>query len=173
MPIHSIDLSLLWYRNFCFHFQMLSWNINKRWARWVYSDAGRSDCSSVMLCYAMLYYVMLRCFVHKKRILIGIWTGFTWLLRYDTHVKALSAQYCQWYGRKEDSVAITWLHVYPINMPLCASTGHVLGRCCQHRTSTGPVLATNGMFTKMVADELVWVYSTAVVYYAITVVVRQ
>ena len=32
-------------------------------------------------------------------------------------------------------------------MPLCASTGPVLGRCCQHRTSTGPVLATNGMFT--------------------------
>ena len=34
----------------------------------------------------------------------------------------------------------------PINMPLCASTGPVLLRCCQHRTSTGPVLATNGMF---------------------------
>ena len=31
-------------------------------------------------------------------------------------------------------------------MPLCASTGPVLGRRCQHRTSTGPVLATNGMF---------------------------
>jgi len=26
----------------------------------------------------------------------------------------------------------------------------VLGRCCQHRTSTGPVLATNGMFTGLV-----------------------
>ena len=36
---------------------------------------------------------------------------------------------------------------YPINMPLCASTGPVLVRCCQHPTSTGPVLATNGMFT--------------------------
>ena len=35
----------------------------------------------------------------------------------------------------------------PINKPLCASTGHVLDRNCQHRTSTGPVLATNGMFT--------------------------
>ena len=32
-------------------------------------------------------------------------------------------------------------------MPLCASTGPVLGRCCQHRPSTGPVLATNGMYT--------------------------
>ena len=32
-------------------------------------------------------------------------------------------------------------------MPLCASTGPVLGRCCQHRTSTGPVLVTSGMFT--------------------------
>ena len=35
----------------------------------------------------------------------------------------------------------------PVNMPLYASTGPVLGRCCQHRTSTGPVQATNGMFT--------------------------
>ena len=34
-------------------------------------------------------------------------------------------------------------------MPLCASTGPVLGRCCQHRTSTGPVLVTNGMFTRV------------------------
>ena len=32
-------------------------------------------------------------------------------------------------------------------MPVHASTGPVLGRCCQHRTSTGPVLANNGMFT--------------------------
>ena len=44
------------------------------------------------------------------------------------------------------------IHLYlewtiPIIMPWCASTGPVLGRCCQHRTSTGPVLATNGMFT--------------------------
>jgi len=36
--------------------------------------------------------------------------------------------------------------LFPVNMPLCASTGPVLARCCQHRTSTGPVLATNGMF---------------------------
>ena len=35
----------------------------------------------------------------------------------------------------------------PINMPLCASTGPVPGRCWQHRPGTGPVLATNGMFT--------------------------
>jgi len=34
---------------------------------------------------------------------------------------------------------------YPINMPLCASTGPVLVQCCQHQTSTGPVLATNDM----------------------------
>ena len=32
-------------------------------------------------------------------------------------------------------------------MPLVASTGPVLVRCCQHRPSTGPVLAHNGMFT--------------------------
>jgi len=32
-------------------------------------------------------------------------------------------------------------------MLLCASTGPVVGRCWQHRTSTGPVLATNGVFT--------------------------
>ena len=42
------------------------------------------------------------------------------------------------------SCVLQWV---PINMPLCASTVPVLGRCCQHRTSTGPVLATNGMFT--------------------------
>ena len=30
-----------------------------------------------------------------------------------------------------------------INMPVCASTGSVLGRCCQHRSSTGSVLAHN------------------------------
>jgi len=34
---------------------------------------------------------------------------------------------------------------FPVNMPLVASTGHVLARCWQHRTSTGPVLAHNGM----------------------------
>jgi len=33
-----------------------------------------------------------------------------------------------------------------LNMPLCASTGLVLARCCQHQTSTGSVLATNCMF---------------------------
>ena len=32
-------------------------------------------------------------------------------------------------------------------MPLCDGTGHILGRCCQHRTSTVPLLATNVMFT--------------------------
>ena len=37
---------------------------------------------------------------------------------------------------------------FPINMPLCASTGPALGRCWQHRTSTGPVLAhVYSMFT--------------------------
>ena len=35
---------------------------------------------------------------------------------------------------------------YHLNMPLVASTGPVLVRCCQHRSSTGPVLAHNGMF---------------------------
>ena len=34
----------------------------------------------------------------------------------------------------------------PVNMPLVASTGPVLVRCWQRRTSTGPVLAHNGMF---------------------------
>jgi len=37
--------------------------------------------------------------------------------------------------------------VTPINMPLRASIGPVLGRCCQHWTSTGLVLAPTGMFT--------------------------
>ena len=34
-------------------------------------------------------------------------------------------------------------------MLLVASTGPVLVRCCQHRPSTGPVLAHNGMFMGM------------------------
>ena len=33
-----------------------------------------------------------------------------------------------------------------VNMPLVASTGPALVRCWQHRPSTGPVLAHNGMF---------------------------
>ena len=36
--------------------------------------------------------------------------------------------------------------VSPVNMPLVASTGPVLGQCWQHRPSTLPVLAHNGMF---------------------------
>ena len=36
---------------------------------------------------------------------------------------------------------------HPVNMPVCASTGPVQGRCCQHRPITGPVPATNDMFT--------------------------
>jgi len=39
------------------------------------------------------------------------------------------------------------LSVFFSEYPLCASTGPVPVRCCQHRTSTGPVLAHNGMFT--------------------------
>ena len=34
---------------------------------------------------------------------------------------------------------------FPLNMPLVASTGPVLVRCWQHRPSTGPILAHNGM----------------------------
>ena len=46
---------------------------------------------------------------------------------------------CEWLSNDKCCV--------PINMPFRASTGHVLGRCWQHRHSTGPVLAHNGMFT--------------------------
>ena len=35
----------------------------------------------------------------------------------------------------------------PVNMPIGASTGPVLVRRWQHRPSTGPVLARNGIFT--------------------------
>jgi len=38
----------------------------------------------------------------------------------------------------------------PVNMPLVASTWPVLVRCWQHRPSTGPVLAHNGMGTRAV-----------------------
>jgi len=37
----------------------------------------------------------------------------------------------------------------PVNRPERASTGPVLGRCYQHRTSNGPVLAHYGMFLGM------------------------
>jgi len=40
----------------------------------------------------------------------------------------------------------------PINRPLRTSTGPVLDRCWQHRPSTGPVLATNGMFSDMLQE---------------------
>ena len=39
-----------------------------------------------------------------------------------------------------------FIAIFPVNMPLVASTGPVLVRCCQHRPSTGPVLAHNCMF---------------------------
>ena len=47
----------------------------------------------------------------------------------------------------------------PVNMPLTASTGPVLVRCCQHGTSTSPVLAVNGMFTGLhmrIADYILY-----------------
>ena len=49
--------------------------------------------------------------------------------------------------RRNDTYALHVVRNCPIKMPLYASTGPVLGRCCQPRTSTGPVLATNDMFT--------------------------
>ena len=59
-------------------------------------------------------------------------------------------------GEYTNSTVQTWgtvsrLHdvVIPVNMPLVASTGPVLVRCWQHRPSTGPVLAHNGMFMGM------------------------
>ena len=36
-------------------------------------------------------------------------------------------------------------------MPLCASSGPVLVRCGQHRTSTGPALAPEGLFMGIVS----------------------
>ena len=45
--------------------------------------------------------------------------------------------------------------------PLVASTGHVLVRCWQHQTSTGPVLAPTGMFTGLVIESaLVFISSS-------------
>ena len=45
---------------------------------------------------------------------------------------------------------------YPVKMPVGASTGPLLGRCWQHRPTTGPVLAHTGMFT---AYGLIFQYS--------------
>ena len=39
------------------------------------------------------------------------------------------------------SLPIIGRHPFSVSIPLCASTGPVLGRCCQHQTSNGPVLA--------------------------------
>jgi len=50
-------------------------------------------------------------------------------------------------SRTPAGLSLCFLALHPINMPLRARTGPVLVRCCQHRTSTGPVLATSGMFT--------------------------
>ena len=53
---------------------------------------------------------------------------------------------------KKDDMA--WYSNSPLKMPVLASTGPVLDRCCQHRTSTGPVLARTGMFTGNVAKRI-------------------
>jgi len=45
-------------------------------------------------------------------------------------------------------------HSVPINMPLSASIGPVLGRCYQHRTSIRPVLAHTGIFTGVLVRKL-------------------
>ena len=55
------------------------------------------------------------------------------------------------YAYRYTTLYLINIHHIPINIPVCASTGPVLGRCCQHRTSTGPVLATNGMFTGLLS----------------------
>jgi len=49
----------------------------------------------------------------------------------------------------------------PVSMPLCASTGPALGRCCQHRPSTA-VLATKG--ASLISGSRLWkMYSLCVV----------
>jgi len=45
-------------------------------------------------------------------------------------------------------------------MPLVASTGPVLARCWQHRPSTGPVLARNGMFTGFILLDVLFFVQT-------------
>ena len=45
-------------------------------------------------------------------------------------------------------------HAVPVSMPVSAGTGPVLGRCRQHRSSAGPVLARGGMFTGIEALEI-------------------
>ena len=44
-------------------------------------------------------------------------------------------------------IRYTWTLYPPVNMPLRADTGPLLGRCCQHRPSKCPVLAHTGRFT--------------------------
>ena len=49
-------------------------------------------------------------------------------------------------GRCQYMIPVACCVAYPVNMPLCASTGPVLGRCWQHQPSAGPVLTCTGMF---------------------------
>jgi len=52
-------------------------------------------------------------------------------------------------GSRSDVDPISFSISMPVNMLLVESTGTVLVRCCQHRPSTGPILALNGMFMGM------------------------
>ena len=74
---------------------------------------------------------------------------YSWLTLHTLHVIDYNPQIKQTMLKR--LVTKYWGNI-PINMPLCASTGPVLVQCCQHRPSTGPVLAHNGVFMEDVVD---------------------
>ena len=89
----------------------------------------------------------------------AFYRGFT-VLRHTLHTH-LNAEQFLCVTRREMSM---W-NIFPINMPLCASTGPVLGRCWQHWPSTGSVLAHNSMFMRSVMKCSAFVPRQLVAYY--------
>ena len=58
----------------------------------------------------------------------------------------------------------------PANMPLCATTGLVLGRCWQHRPSTGPVLACKQRWVTYCSNWIKLEFLTGVPLYTVAAV---
>ena len=112
-----------------------------RWRRCSAHIHQKSKMAAVLILIYRLYRLYIKCSVQMDENNIGNRRIFEYTDSWYTEFTALAIvplYHCQLLKR-----------CIPVNMPLCASTGPVLVRCCRHRPSTGPVLATNGMFTGM------------------------
>ena len=69
----------------------------------------------------------------------------------NSHRTIIHEQELVTFNKKANIFMICHGIAFPINMPLSASIGPALDRCCQHRPSTGPALADNGMSTGLLA----------------------